>query len=110
MTKGGEVLAPALRYMVTIFITAGEEMEPFGRTRDLSITGAFVETEGRPAIGEVMELAIVWGHDTLICPARVARHAADGVGVIFIDPPEAFQKAVAEILQSAPLKPSRPHP
>ena len=90
--------------MVTVFLTAGEEMQPFGRTRDLSITGAFVETGERPEIGSVREVAIVWGDDTVVCAAKVARHAADGIGVTFINPSESFQQAVAEILQSAPPK------
>ena len=109
MVDEGETPTRAPRYTVTVFLTAGEEMRPFGRTRDLSVTGAFVETSDRPPLGEVRELAIVWGEDTLVSSARIARHAADGVGVTFVDPPEAFQKAVSEILQTAPLK-APPHP
>jgi hypothetical protein len=108
MTSPGEAVTRAQRYTVTVFLTAGEEMRPFGRTRDLSATGAFLETNERPEIGAVHEIAIVWGDDTLVCAVRVARHAADGIGVTFVDPGEPFQKAIAEILQSAPLKASTP--
>ena len=110
MTSGDAPGAPAPRFMVAVFLTAGEEMEPFGRTRDLSISGAFVETTERPEIGSMREIAIVWGEDTLVCPARVARHAADGIGVTFVDPGEPFQKAVEEILEGSALKIPKPHP
>jgi hypothetical protein len=102
MTPGDGSGAPATRYMVTVFLTTGEEMQPFGRTRDLSISGAFVETAERPEIGSLREIAIVWGDDTVVCTAKIMRHAADGIGVTFINPSDSFQQAVAEILQTAP--------
>ncbi|MBI5510774.1 MAG: PilZ domain-containing protein [Deltaproteobacteria bacterium] len=100
----------APRHDVTIFITAGDDMLPFGRTRDLSVSGAFIETTARPDVGSTQEFAIVWGEDTLVCPARIVRHADDGVGVAFLEPEASFKAAVEEILQSAPVKRVTPRP
>ena len=99
---GPTVSAP--RFTVTIFLTVGEEMRPFGRTRDLSVSGAFVETGERPEIGSTPEIAIVWGEDTLLCRARVVRHSTDGIGVTFLDPEISFTRAIEDIVNSAPLK------
>ncbi len=101
MVEGGPV---APRFIVTVYLTTGDEMQPFGRTRDLSITGAFVETEARPDIGSVQELAIVWGDDTLFCTARVIRHTADGIGIAFVEPDAGLLRAVQEITDTAPVR------
>ena len=102
MPTGEALPTRAPRHTVTIFLTTGAEMAPFGRTRDISESGAFVETAERPAVGSTHELAIVWGEDTLVCTAKVVRHAADGVGVAFVNPEASFRAAVAEILQNVP--------
>ena len=104
MAPEADSVSRAPRFNVTIFVTSGQEMLPFGRTRDLSLSGAFVETTERPPIGDVREFAIVWGDDTLVCSARIARHAQDGVGITFMNPEEFFEKGVEEILHGSPIK------
>jgi hypothetical protein len=84
-----------------VFIGQGEEMVPFGRTRDLSVSGMFLETEARPEIGSEQKIAIVWGDDTCVCSARVVRHAEDGIGLTFMTPDATFMNAVQEIITSA---------
>ena len=106
MSGGSEQQTPAPRYKVTVFIGVGEEMVPFGRTRDLSRSGMFLETEERPPLDSVQEFSIVWGDDTLVCPSRVVRHADDGIGITFIDPGPGFMSALDEIIEGmggAPL-------
>ncbi len=100
-----ETPRPAPRYRVTVFIGQGEEMVPFGRTRDLSVSGMFLETEARPPIGAEQEIAIVWGDDTCICSVKVVRHADDGVGLTFVTPDATFMNAVREIITSADVEP-----
>lgn len=90
------------RHSVNLFVSAGEDPVPFGRTRDLSLTGIFVETSERPGIGDVVNLGFVWGEDSLVCAARVARHASDGIGLTFVDPDAYFLRAVSEILEATP--------
>ena len=90
------------RHRVSLFVAAGDEPVPFGRTRDLSVTGVFVETEQRPEIERVVNLGLVWGEDSLICAARVVRHAADGIGLSFLKPDPFFLRAIVEILNTTP--------
>lgn len=90
----------APRRRVTVFIGRGEELVPFGRTRDLSLSGMFLETDARPDVGSVQEVAIVWGDDTCVCKAEVVRHAEDGIGLAFFTPDAAFMNALEEILAS----------
>lgn len=92
---------PAPRYRVTVFIGQGEEMIPFGRTRDLSVSGMFLETEARPALDSEQKIAIVWGDDTCVCRAKVVRHADDGIGMTFMTPDATFMNAVREIITSS---------
>lgn len=92
----------APRHKVTVFIGEGEEMDPFGRTRDLSVSGIFLETEQRPAIGTEREISVVWGDDTFVCMAKVVRHDADGIGLTFIDPPAPFIAAITDIIDGQP--------
>jgi hypothetical protein len=96
---------PAPRYRVTVFIGQGEEMVPFGRTRDLSVSGMFLETEARPELGSEQTVAIVWGDDTCECKAKVVRHADDGIGMTFVTPDATFMNAVREIITSANAEP-----
>jgi hypothetical protein len=90
------------RHRVTLFVSAGEEPVPFGRTRDLSVTGLFVETKERPPIETVVNLGLVWGEDSLVCAARVIRHTGDGIGLSFVKPDAFFLRAISEILESSP--------
>lgn len=90
------------RHSVSLFVSAGEGPVPFGRTRDLSVTGIFVETEQRPAIGVVLNLGFVWGEDALVCAAQVVRHSGDGIGLSFVNPDPYFLRAVSEIIDATP--------
>ena len=90
------------RHSVSLFVSAGEEPVPFGRTRDLSVTGLFVETRERPPIEMVVNLGLVWGEDSLVCAARVVRHAGDGIGLSFLKPDAFFLRAISEILDTSP--------
>lgn len=90
------------RHCVNLFVSSGDEMLPFGRTRDLSVTGIFVETTTRPAIDSIVNIGLVWGDDSLVCAARVARHASEGIGLHFVNPDTFFLRAITEILESSP--------
>ncbi len=90
------------RHSVSLFVSSGEEPVPFGRTRDLSVTGLFVETGERPAIDGILNIGFVWGEDALVCAARVVRHASDGIGLMFVGPDAFFLRAVSEIIDSTP--------
>ena len=81
--------------------SAGKLREP-GRTRNVSISGLFLETGERPGIESVVDLWFVWGDDTYVAKARVMRHAEDGIGVAFVEPDPLFLGALAEILGLAP--------
>jgi hypothetical protein len=92
----------APRHRVTVFIGQGEEMLPFGRTRDLSTSGAFLETDQRPAVGTERDISVVWGKDTVICRAKVVRHDSEGIGVAFVNPPMPFQHVLNDIIDGVP--------
>jgi hypothetical protein len=102
--------APApQRHDVPLFIRLGDS--PIGRTRNLSATGVFLETDARPAVGSHDELTIAWGEDLYTCTVRVVRHAADGIGLVFEGPDDYFTQAVQEILADSPrTPPGKPKP
>ncbi|MEE8409232.1 MAG: PilZ domain-containing protein [Myxococcota bacterium] len=98
---------PATRHSVFLFtgeVTKGGdwrvptgESEPLGRTRDLSMSGAFVETIKRPVLGSIIEIVFMWGDEGARCDARVVRHDGDGIGVEFVEPSDAFLYALREM-------------
>jgi hypothetical protein len=91
------------RYRVSLFVgSAEQDTVPFGRARNLSGSGIFLETAVRPEIGSTRELVFIWGDDTLTCKAKIVRHAADGIGLTFVDPDAGFLRASQEILDSSP--------
>jgi hypothetical protein len=94
--------APA-RHDAPLFTRLGDE--PIGRTRNLSMTGVFLETDVRPPVGSRDDLTIAWGEGVVSCAVRVVRHAADGIGLAFEDPDSAFSQAVQEILSETPRVP-----
>ena len=110
MTDPKNSFTPAPRHVVTVFLTTGVEMRPFGRTRDLSVSGAFVETSVRPEVGTDHEIAMVWGEDTFVCLARVVRHTEDGIGLNFLNADDTFRIAVEDIIRNQPVKPKTPNP
>ncbi|MEE8408991.1 MAG: PilZ domain-containing protein [Myxococcota bacterium] len=100
--SGGKQGNPAARYQVTVFIGEGEDMVPFGRTRDLSVSGVFLETEERPDIGSLRLISVVWGDDTFVCRARVVRHTNQGIGLTFVEPPGPFVDVITDIVSNQP--------
>jgi hypothetical protein len=91
------------RHLVSLFVgTSEQDTVPFGRARDLSVTGIFLETPARPEVGSVRELVFVWGEDTFIVSARIVRHTPDGIGLAFINPDSTFRNVIQEILETSP--------
>ncbi|OGQ79939.1 MAG: hypothetical protein A2289_15345 [Deltaproteobacteria bacterium RIFOXYA12_FULL_58_15] len=76
------------------------EGTPLGVTRDWNETGVFIETNARPAIGTIVEISFVWGDESVRSRARVIRHATDGIGLEFVEPPGEFTVTVGSILAS----------
>jgi hypothetical protein len=93
---------PPARRQAALFVGSEDERLPFARSRDLSMSGVFLETDGRPPVGEQFEISIAWGDNVFSCEARVVRHARDGVGLLFLEPDTFFEQAVEEILSSSP--------
>ena len=86
------------RHPVSLFVGLGDHGDPPGRTRNISLSGLFVETPSRPPVGSDVQLWFVWGEDTFVGKAKVVRHANDGIGVAFVEPDTLFLGALAEIL------------
>ncbi|MEM6731293.1 MAG: PilZ domain-containing protein, partial [Myxococcota bacterium] len=76
--------ARAQRHAVNLFVGYDIHTPPFGRTRDLSHTGIFVETDDRPDVGAMVDIHMVWGDEDVTCQARVARHSEEGIGLAFV--------------------------
>lgn len=102
MSSESDRRAPPPRHLATLFVTLGEDMVPFGRTRDLSTSGIFLITEQRPPVASLCSIAFVWGEFAYQCQARVVRHASDGVGLAFVTFDESFARAIEEILDGSP--------
>jgi hypothetical protein len=96
------MVAVAPRHRVAVFIGEGEDTVPFGRSRDLSTSGVFLETDQRPRIGSERQLSVVWGKDTFLCRAKVVRHDSSGIGLAFVNPPPPFLHVVEDIIHDAP--------
>ncbi len=86
------------RQQVSLLVTLGDGDEPPGRTRNISISGLFLETRRRPPVGEEVSLCFVWGEDTFVTRAQVIWHGDDGLGLKFVEPDTLFLGALAEIL------------
>jgi hypothetical protein len=90
------------RRRAALFVGSADNTLLFGRTRDLSTTGIFLETEGRPPIGTALNIDVAWGDHVQSCRAEVVRHAGNGIALRFIDPEPLFQEALREIISSSP--------
>jgi hypothetical protein len=90
------------RHRVSLFVGLGTNHEPPGHTRDISLSGLFLETALRPAVGETVDMWFVWGEDTFTGKARVIRHAEDGIALAFIEPDPLFLEALSEIIDLEP--------
>lgn len=93
------------RHEVALFVGSSDGALQFARTRNLSLTGVFVETESRPPVNSVHTVAFVWGEDTHECQARIVRHAEDGLGITFLGPDPTVLDALKEIIASSPRLP-----
>jgi hypothetical protein len=82
---------------VTLFIGQADNSVPFGRSRDISTSGVFVETTDRPPIGSMHEIWFVWGDEIYATRASIVRHADDGVALTFEKPDGVFVQALKEI-------------
>ncbi|MBN1959810.1 MAG: PilZ domain-containing protein [Deltaproteobacteria bacterium] len=87
-----------VRHPVNLFVGIVDSDTPPGRTRNISLSGLFVETATRPQIGSAIDIWFVWGDDTYTSKAKVIRHADDGIGVAFVEPDVHLLDALAEIL------------
>ena len=92
----------ATRRIVNLFVGQGTTIVPFGRSRNLSLSGLFLETSSRPAIGDIQNISFVWGDETYLCAARIVRHAGDGIALTFVNPDAGFMYAIQDILKSSP--------
>ncbi len=88
----------APRRRVTLLIGNGEAQRPMGRSRDISVSGAFVETALRPTIDTTHTVSLVWGDDIHQSQARIVRHEEDGIGIAFLAPDQGFLNAVEDIV------------
>jgi hypothetical protein len=86
------------RQSVSLFVGLGEADQSPARSRNLSVSGLFLETASRPPVGSIVTLWFVWGEDTFITKAKVIRHDSDGLGLTFVDAESPFLGALAEIL------------
>ena len=102
MGDGSDRRRPPGRRQASLFVGSDIEPLPFGRSRDLSLTGVFLETTARPPIGDEREISIAWGADVFTCSARVVRHADDGVALVFVEPDTFFQQVLHEIVEISP--------
>jgi hypothetical protein len=91
------------RQNIPLFVRLGDV--PVGRTKNLSITGIFLETHLRPDVGSQHDLWLAWGESTFSCKVRVVRHADDGIGIVFEEPDVFFAQAVEEILSDSDVPP-----
>jgi hypothetical protein len=77
------------RARVTIFGGAG--FEGVGRVRDISSSGAFIETSSRLAVASRITLEVIGNESadrTVDVEAIVVRAAQDGIGIEWCDTPE----------------------
>jgi hypothetical protein len=88
------------RRPVVLLYGSSKDPRLFGKTRDLSKSGVFVETSLRPELESVLEISLAWRTDVWSCRARVARHAADGLGLVFIEPSPEFLRGVAVVMDA----------
>jgi hypothetical protein len=87
----------ARRVPVTLFIGEADKSVPFGKSRDISTSGIFVETTARPPVGSIQVIWFVWGEEVCTSKARIVRHERDGVALTFEGKDPGFEQALKEI-------------
>ncbi|MEE8408992.1 MAG: PilZ domain-containing protein [Myxococcota bacterium] len=102
MTYGSERRRLPGRRKASLFV--GSDIDPvsFAHSRDLSLTGLFLETNARPEVGSEHEISIAWGAYIYTCTARVVRQAPDGVALTFVATDTFFLQAIQEIMATSP--------
>ena len=100
----------AERYVAPLFVRRDGKDLPWGMTRNLSVSGMFLETEDRDPVGTEYTISIVWGDEIYACRARVMRHGSAGLGLMFIDPDASFLRTVQEVIDSSPVAESAGKP
>ena len=86
------------RYNVRLLIYEAGNSKALGLTRNVSITGIYLETNRRFSLGNEMELSFNWGDDTYSFRGRVARLDQDVCGIIFMNTDREFLHTVAEVM------------
>jgi hypothetical protein len=69
-----------------------------GKSKDLSLSGAFIKTVMRPAVGTRHQIAIGVDNETIECDAQVVRHEHDGIALAFGGVPQALERALIRVL------------
>ena len=93
----------AARRAKRLLCGSGQDPRLFGPSRDVSNSGAFVEWEVRPPLGEVVDVTFAWRDELCSCKARVVRYGPDGVGLSFVDPSPRARSVLARLLASTAL-------
>jgi hypothetical protein len=93
---------PPCRRKAALFVATSDGEPPVARSRDLSTTGIFLETENRVPMGSSLDISLAWGESLLSCQARVVRRDDAGIALAFVEPDTFFMQAIDEIMESSP--------
>jgi len=93
----------AARKNTRLLCGSGQDPRLFGPSRDLSASGAFVEWQVRPPLGELVDITFAWRDELCSCKARVVRYGPDGVGLSFVDPSPRARSVLARLLANTAL-------
>ncbi len=93
----------AARKTTRLLCGGGQDPRLFGPSRDVSASGAFVEWNERPPLGELVDVTFAWRDELCSCKARVVRYGPDGVGLSFVDPSPRARSVLARLLASTAL-------
>jgi len=97
----GPVAPP--RFVVPTSVELAEDSASFGKIRNISVTGVFIETSQRVPRGYETEAFFRIGDVDWRVRMRVVRHAPDGMGMEFVDVGNEFLRAVMRLVANAPL-------
>jgi hypothetical protein len=87
--------------MTKVLCGADDDPRLFGRSRDVSASGAFVEWPTEVPLGAVVDVSFAWKDELLSCKARVVRYANDGLGLAFVDPSPEVRGKLERILAAS---------
>jgi hypothetical protein len=89
------------RQKTKVFCGADDDPRLFGRSRDVSSSGAFVEWPNEVPLGAVVDVSFAWHDELLSCKARVVRYADDGLGLAFVNPSPGVRAQLERILEAS---------